>query len=91
MAKKKELDKLTRENMQALAAGMSYGKWKAMQPVVPIEPKKPLEIYKEFTCEICGRTIIRFDGRTQKYCGANCRYIAYERQKRAKKLAGGAE
>lgn len=91
MAKKKYPDKLSQEVAQALAAGMSYGKWKAMQPVVPIEPKKPLEIYKEFTCEICGSKIIRVDGRNQKYCSANCRYIAYERQKRAKKLAGGAE
>ena len=90
MAKKK-LDKLTRENMQALAAGMSYGKWKAMQPVVPVKPKKPPEIYKEFTCEVCGNKIVRMDGRTQKYCGARCRYMAYEKARREKKLAGGAE
>ena len=33
MAKKKEMDKLSMEVHQAIAAGMSYGKWKAMQGV----------------------------------------------------------
>ena len=34
--KKKELDKLAKDAAAALAAGMSYGRWKAMQdfPVV---------------------------------------------------------
>ena len=39
MAKKKAPDKLAQEVSQALAAGMSYGKWKATQPVVAPPPK----------------------------------------------------
>lgn len=88
MAKKKnEPDKLSRENSQALAAGMSYGKWKAMQPVVPIEPKPPKEIYFERICEHCGCTFIRHDCKQVKYCGDRCRNAAF--RKKAKERSNG--
>lgn len=91
MARKKELDKLTRENMQALAAGMSYGKWKALQPIVPIEPKEPKEIYKEFTCAYCGCKFVRTDNKLQKYCGDRCKQAADRKRQYEKRKAGGAK
>lgn len=44
MAKKKEMDNLAKDAAAALAAGMSYGKWKAMQDPVKIEEPNPDEI-----------------------------------------------
>ena len=43
MAKEKEIDRLTVEANEALALGMSYGKYKAMQKAEPL-PKKPPRI-----------------------------------------------
>ena len=85
--KKNEHDKLSRENAQALAAGMSYGKWKAMQPVVPIKPKPPKECYIEHICEHCGCTFVRFDNMQVKYCGDMCRNAAF--RKKAKERSNG--
>lgn len=76
MAKNNEPDKLGQEVSKAIAAGMSYGKWKAMQPIVPVAPKKPAEGHKEYTCKHCGCTFIRYDERPAKYCGDRCRKAA---------------
>ena len=69
---KKEPDKLAQEVHQALAAGMSYGKWKAMQEPVKIEPKNlPIGIETK-TCAYCGAEFYSEDPR-KKYCGIRCR------------------
>lgn len=86
MAKKKQMDKLSQEVSQELAAGMSYGKWKAMQPRVPFRPKEPLESYREFTCEHCGVKFIRYDRKSQKYCGDRCKNAAFRLRKRMKEI-----
>ena len=66
--KKKEMDKLAWENAQALAAGMSYGKWKAMQ--VPVKPIPKLEeVKKPKLCRHCGKELI---GKQKYYCDAYC-------------------
>lgn len=38
--KKKEMDNLAKDAAAALAAGMSYGKWKAMQEQPEVREKK---------------------------------------------------
>lgn len=76
MAKKKEMDKLSQEVHQALAAGMSYGKWKAMQDPVKIEPKKlPIGIDTKI-CAYCGCEYAPFDNRPRKYCSTRCKKLA---------------
>jgi hypothetical protein len=79
------MDRLARNAMLARQAGMSYGKWKALQPIIPIEPKKVDESHMK-TCPYCG---VKFysDKPNRKYCGANCQMqINIERAKlRAKK------
>lgn len=74
MARKREPDNLAKDATRALAAGMSYGKWKAGHPhtkddVIYIPPPntKP--------CEICG-TPMRKGGRVKKFCCEECAYIA---------------
>lgn len=91
MAKKNQPDKLARDAAAALAAGMSYGRWKAMQPAARIEQKKPAESYVEHTCAYCGCKFIRYDRKVQKYCGYRCKYNATTEAKRDKLQEDGAE
>ena len=76
MAKKKEMDKLAWENAQALAAHMSYGKWKAMQN--PVKIVKEEEIPEGWSkCQHCGRAFKPTIKRPQKFCDYVCRREAY--------------
>ena len=71
MAKKKEPDKLARDAAAALAAGMSYGKWKALQDN-PVPQKKVDGIPEGWkACKRCGK-LFKPKAKTQKYCEALC-------------------
>jgi hypothetical protein len=95
--KKKEMDKLSWENAQALACGMSYGKWKAMQEPVKIVPKTDWpEGWRR--CEWCGQMYKPKTKRPQKFCEVACQIQArdtrrkkenreYMREYRARKKA----
>lgn len=74
LRKEKVMDRLARNAMLARQAGMSYGKWKALQPIVPIKPKV-VDESKLKTCQYCG---VKFesDKPSRKYCGANCQMQA---------------
>ncbi len=74
MAKKKPMDKLAWEAAQALACHMSYGKWKAMQPIVPVQPRKIPDGWR--LCEHCGKAFPPKQG--QRFCDLTCRNKAYE-------------
>ena len=72
---KKEMDKLSQDVHQALAACMSYGKWKAMQVPVKIEKKPdPFKIQTRI-CAYCGCEFVSDDNRNRIYCGARCRKL----------------
>ena len=77
----KKPDKLAQEVNMALAAGMSYGKQKAMQTPVVIEKPKPKPIAWK-VCEICGNEFPVFDNKTRKYCGDKCRNVVAARMKK---------
>ena len=90
MAKKNEPDKLAQEVSQAIAAGMSYGKWKAMQPRAEIPIKPPVTAFKELTCAFCGSKFVDGCNRRLKYCGDRCKaraaaQRAYEKKEQAAK------
>lgn len=69
------MDRLSRNAMLAREAGMTYGKWKALQPRVEIE-KKPLpKGWKE--CPICGKEF-KPVVQQQRYCDPGCRESAYK-------------
>ncbi len=81
MAKKNKPDKLAREAAQALAANMSYGKWKALQPVVAVDPNVLPDKWKR--CEYCGKPF-KYVWSTKRFCEISCQQRAYaEKQKKA--------
>ena len=80
MAKKREPDKLSQEVSQAIAAGMSYGNWKAMQVPVEIPQKPPKECFTVSICEHCGCEYGSYCNRSRKYCGERCRRAAHDKR-----------
>lgn len=75
--KKKELDNLTKDVINATAAGLSYGQYKARQDRLPPAPVEGLK-----ACKRCGKL---FKPRTtQVYCDSNCQYLARLDAKRKK-------
>ena len=100
MAKKKEMDKLAKDAASAKAAGMSYGRWKAMQE--PGEPLKRKVYGNPCVCAWCGKTFYYKSGHKKKYCDSICQraasdqrnrewYAQYLREWRAKKKESGGE
>lgn len=62
------MDRLAMNAMLAMKAGMSYGKWKALQPAVVPERKELPDGVK--ICPYCGK---EFRGRkNKKYCNPEC-------------------
>lgn len=84
MAQEK-IDRLAQENAAALAAGMSYGKWKAKQSLQQIvapavaEEEKPK--YRH-VCEYCGEEFFIKSKRLQKYCCEECQRQAKRQRER---------
>lgn len=78
MKGEKAMDNLARNAMLARQAGLSYGKWKALQPAtVPIKEAEPEGLKVCLHCEKA------FSGRNnQKYCSLECREKAYNKKRR---------
>lgn len=70
------MDNLAKEAVLARSAGMSYGKWKAMQNPTKIEKKADPN---ERRCRNCGEIIVQKTNRSRFYCGAYCGYQYRER------------
>ena len=70
------MDALTRDALAARAAGMSYGKYKSLQPPAsaPAKEEKKTEKQGKYnkTCALCGAEFIAVRV-NQKYCGDYCR------------------
>lgn len=81
MPRKKKPDKLSQEVSMALAAGMSYGKWKAMQSPVISEKKIP---DGWLVCEWCGKQFKPKTSRPQKFCDVGCQQHAYYEKNKQK-------
>lgn len=72
-------DKLIKEAAEAKAAGLSYGKWKALQP----EPE-PVVVPEGMTaCAYCGKLFPTH--RNKKYCDSVCNNKDYYRNHPEKK------
>ena len=84
MAKKIEVDKIALDNAAALAAGMSYGKWKAMQEV-KIKPKEIPEGW--LVCQHCGKAFKPKTKRPTKYCEVFCQERASQAREKARRAA----
>lgn len=82
------MDNLARDAFLARQAGMSYGKWKATQPVVAI--KKPTieeADEKAFPCGFCGKMITDHNHRGRRYCDDRCANNARWKRDREKAAA----
>ena len=83
------MDQLTKDCIAAQKAGMSYGKWKALQykpPVVEVEPE-PEEVHKvkqapKRICRLCGAELPSYMHGLKRYCSEYCRE---ERNRRSAK------
>lgn len=74
--KKRQPDRLDIESTKAIEAGMSYGKWKAMQdPVKIIKPDEGMKI-----CAWCGKPFK--PKRNNIYCEYFCAYEAKKERER---------
>ena len=87
MAKKKHLDRLTRDAIAAQKAGMSYGKYKTLHPHTPDEDDEEELVADPGTviaiCERCGGKFIRPRGKTNKrFCSSVCQSRYNEEKKR---------
>lgn len=80
------MDNLARDSSMAIAAGMSYGKWKALHPHTSgIIPERPKEKEKKNTkpvrlCRWCGKEIPASAHGGRKYCDADCQYAGQLRR-----------
>lgn len=83
MAKNKEPDKLAQDAAAALAARMSYGRWKAAQNPVKIE-KPPLPSDWR-VCPWCGTPFKLKNNRKRMYCEAGCQRAAQSAKDRKRK------
>lgn len=83
MGRHKKPDKLSQEASAALAAGMSYGKWKAMQ--TPVEVKSKPKLGATHICEYCGEKFIQYDHIRRKYCCEAHREAANNKKGRERK------
>ena len=83
MAKNKEPDKLAQDAAAALAAGMSYGKWKAMQD--PVRIYKPQDLAPGWKlCAWCGKPFMIKTKKNKLYCDAYCQRLAQRARDRQK-------
>ena len=87
MARQKKPDKLAQDASAALKAGMSYGKWKALQGYTPIQPKEHKKSEWDKVCAFCGEDF-EANRTNQLYCSKACeKKSCYQRRKeRLKKL-----
>lgn len=74
MEKNNAPDKLAQEVAQALAAGMSYGKWKALQPRAEENAQAIPDGWK--ACAHCGKPF-KFAQGGKRFCCIECREEAY--------------
>ena len=75
------MDNLARNAMLARQAGMSYGKWKAMQPIVQIVKPEIPEGWQK--CDGCG--VAFFSKRKKRFHDEVCRQRTYDKRKYEKK------
>lgn len=78
--KKKEPDKLSQDAAAARAAGMSYGKWKALQSDPVREKNGTLEGW--LVCQYCGKPFKPKTKRPQIYCEIYCQREAQKERDR---------
>lgn len=87
---KKEMDQLTLDCIEARKAGMTYGRWKALQPPKEKAPDQVEEEPSGKYCRVCGKMIPRTSPR-KVYCSNTCmnQYDYYRAKKKKREQRGG--
>jgi transposase-like protein len=84
--KKKAMDNLARDAAAALAAGMSYGRWKALHPYTKDKEEQESEVPEGwFICKHCGKQFKPRSGTQQRYCEPWCQKEAQRERDRERK------
>ncbi len=73
---KREPDNLAKDAARALAADMSYGRWKALHPYTKDMVDEPTVPEGWRICQECGRPFKPKTKRSQYYCEAYCQRSA---------------
>ena len=72
------MDQLTQDCIAARKAGMSYGRWKALQPRVEVEmpeqEEKQTPTADVRVCGVCGKTLPANTHGNVRYCSVDCKY-----------------
>ena len=68
------MDNLARDAMLARQAGLSYGRWKAMQKPVKVTESPIPDGWRK--CEFCGKPFKKSHGK--RFCNIDCRNKAYK-------------
>jgi hypothetical protein len=76
MAKKIEMDNLAKDAAKALAADMSYGRWKALHPYTKDIEEEPAVPEGLPICKRCGKPFKPRTYRKQMYCEYECQQAA---------------
>lgn len=81
-------DRISQRAAEALALGMSYGKYMAVYHPSESrqEPVKPRTGVTK-VCEYCGMEFTRYDKRQRKYCCEDCQEAANDQKSRERKMA----
>jgi hypothetical protein len=82
------MDRIVMQNTMARAAGMTYGKWKALHPESEIIEEEPVELEELRPCQYCGQPIPHErlpKGRIDRYektlyCSNKCKQAAHRRR-----------
>ena len=86
-----KMDKLAQDAAAALAAGMSYGKWKALHPKTDaVESQDDKIPYGWKMCKHCGE-YFRPNTGGQRYCDIQCQKTAHKIKDRENKRMKAAE
>ena len=93
---KKPPDNLSIESSKAIAAGMTYGKWKALQSEGLIDSTDHVEDSQKVSadvliCQYCGNPIYGEIGRGRMYCTKHCAGKAYYNNKKKRTAKEGAD
>lgn len=85
MAQYKVMDKLAQDAAAALAARMSYGRWKALHPYTKDKEEEPTVPKGCKTCKHCGKAFRPKPGTSQVYCEVWCQKEAQRKRDRERK------
>ena len=90
MARKKEPDQLDKDSSAAIAANMSYGKYKALQYEAGYRPeprKKPEGPAPNCQCKQCGVMFYNPYKHKRVFCSDQCHHDYYNKRSRDKRKA----